>query len=437
MLVSGYGKNNTPFLTASCPHISNLTTVPIKKGDMLEYQFRAEAIAKNHNYDYLDARQTVNQLVTNGDPNQFTKESIDRFKIMLRGYCDQGQRETGSEESVVRDDILNVVLINPRKINDRGSARLYSVPCYCCGDQGHVLVRPARKKGKISVSTECPHISSMKIGKGHRDGEGEVLTYEIRAAKITNCYRHNWGEACYMVNEIIHNHRHLVSTEGKMDRFRIMVKNRCTEERKQKVLNDFIKAPCKGCGSPFHGLLKYSSKEGKHRYECPGRQQGREGCSEWYEDSAAEYLLCPIKLARENGYSSDRVLVAMKRYEQRGAGRFKSPENTDSLRKKALDTCTRYHEAFPTKEEGAVSHSGGYCPAKIIGIEGWGKPEAGISKGIGTVSSEIENSQRDEEEEKESREVKEALVMISLGMLIILMIHTSMIIPIGGQQEQE
>jgi hypothetical protein len=146
--------------------------------------------------------------------------------------------------------------------------------------------------------------------------------------------------------------------------------------------------------------------------------------SHWYEDGGAVYQVCPIKLARENSYDTDKTISAINRYEYRGAGRFQSREENEKTREMALLTC-RQHEAKPRSIPYRVPEQPGRtCPTTIISIDGW------------------DNLQREEEDKTDTDErvpdfndkgdkiicqkrIGKAIVTTSLAVLIMVLLYIS------------
>ena len=297
MLNMGHNEEGTRYLTAGCPCISNFNAVPVSQGHILEYEFRAEVLARNHHYEFTDARQTVNQLLIHGSTMyQLPKKDRDRFKLWLREYCEMDQR-------------------NP--------------------------------------------MPKRRISPG-----------------------------------------------------------------KKEVPDELRRAPCRGCGSPFHGLLEYHSPSQTHRYKCPCHLMNEDESSKWYHEGKLPYQLCPRRLAKENGYDKGKVMVAMNRYEHRGAGKFKPPEANGMLRMRALEECDRSQRGYQPSLKERSRYLGGSCPAKVIGIEGWDRPV--LKKGSGRKESDASSTTLGKAvEEKTTRETKRALVLISLGILIALLLYIS------------
>jgi hypothetical protein len=227
-----------------------------------------------------------------------------------------------------------------------------------------------------------------------------------------------------------------VSKEDR-DRFKLWLKEYCDNGQKnlgngkramQKgndIPEELRRLPCKGCGSPFHGLLEYQPIVQKHRFKCPNRLGNGNGAFEWYDEKRIPYQLCPEQLAKENGHDKDKVRRAMNRYEQLGAGRFKPPEANKTLRMKALEACDEYQKNTQRRQDDQVQYRRGNCPAKIIGIEGWGRPDQ-RRRDQDDVSLKVGISR--EENPKVKKEIQRMLVVVSLAILTILLIHASLMV---------
>jgi hypothetical protein len=281
-----------------------------------------------------------------------------------------------------------------------------------------VLFKIAYRKNKATVVIGCPHVTL--VGKEDRaKGERIMLVFEIGVEKLTRGHQYNWGAVCYTFNEMVHHClRYKVAVE-KINQFRILLKERCEKERKEAVLSEFRKIPCKGCGNPFHGLLEYCPLERKHKYACPCMVRVMENPTSWYEDERRGYRLCPQSVASQNGYDLERTSAAMNRFEHRGAGKFNSPSSNEKLRKEALDICNNYQNRAGV-DSNELRKLRRICPTKIISIEGWDYPredsKANSKEPAGTSNP---NNEGDEEE------YQKTLVMVSLLILVILLFSLS------------
>jgi hypothetical protein len=275
----------------------------------------------------------------------------------------------------------------------------------------------------------CPYITNPRLKMAIPASLGEVFVYEIRATVLARLFKYNYVAAQCFLTEIIHNgpaSMHRID-RGEIESFKIRLKEYCLEKRGEALWKDLQGVPCRGCGSPFHGLLEYDSTVGKHRYNCPCMIQEEGKLVEWYEDRRTRYQLCPLLLAKEYRYDEKRIETALNRHTERGAGRFMKPEALSMLRDRAISACRGWGD----QTSGWMSDKREYT-TRNIGIEGWenSKPR---------VTQEAETPQSDKPSGMTAREGMRngdrSLTLMSLGILIALLLYISKLLTISSTTE--
>jgi len=302
-------------------------------------------------------------------------------------------------------------------------------PCNCCGSTRHALLRKRHSGGSISMEAECPYITGLKIQRLGPSDRDETIRYEINVGRLAKTHYYNSSSAIETLNKIMFNGVIQHTTLNKVIAFRDALKEHCERRRSGTIWKEFREAPCKGCGSPFHGLLNYDTNERKHKYHCPCMKVTEGEHNSWYEDKVIRYLVCPLRLAKENRYDEAKVKVALNRHTDKGSGKFMRPDALRQLREEAISECRRHHEALHQNSNGSITGTleGRYPLTRIVGIEGW-EPLHDTS-----VRSESHEDQEvdivsEVAQYMENHEIVQPLIVVALAILIGLLIYASKII---------
>jgi len=426
MIERRYTKEGGIIQKARCPYLSDLRileTTTTREGDMLIFDIKSGVLAMAHEYDFRLALNTWNDMRMNGMVRKAPRWKLDKFEATLKEQCEWGKNGIVKEEPTPTAEegvlIIKEVTTNLTVGKGRRDTDYYARPCQCCGEKGHSLLRSRHTKKTMTMEAMCPYITNPQIRTAVLARIGEVFVYEIRATVLAKLFRYNYVAAQCFLTEIVQNGPISMQqiSQGDLGVFKRYLKEYCLEKRGEALWKELRGVPCRGCGSPFHGLLEYDHKVGKHRYKCPCMIQDGENSIEWYEDRRTRYQLCPLRLAREYRYDEKRVVTALNRHTERGTGRFMKPESLTLLRDRALLVCRGWSD----RTLGGIPHQKEYT-TRIIGIEGWERPEQ-------KVNPLMRGSHYEKQSEKTVREDMKSgdrsLAIMALGILLALLLYTS------------
>jgi len=434
MITRTHSPEGTSIMRSACPNISNLRvidTTTTSEGDVLIFDIDAGILAKAHDSNFYAALSSIGDMRRNGILRKVDSRKLEKFKIILARYCEEGQTQAPQEKILTPPTEEGVLLMEviTNRLGSGEKHRLnnyYLRPCQCCGEKGHSLLRNRGTKTMGILETMCPYVSRSRIRKTTPTDIGEVLEYEVRVEVLAEAVKFNFMAAHYVLSTMIHNSA--IGTQSipqdRIDQFRKILKEHCGRKRNEVIWKEFREAPCRGCGSPFHGLLEYDHLRGKHRYKCPCMLCDEWNPNQWYEDNTLKYQLCPTRLAREHGYDERRVRTALNRHIERGAGRFITPEKLGILQERALRACQRYN--LHQGDSPSILYPPMGSSTRIIGIEGWGQPRQ-----RGTTTTAITNQEEVSQGTRlvEGRGARRALIIAALIILITLLFYMSRIIP--------
>jgi len=436
MIERHYTREGGIIQKARCPYLSNLRileTTTTREGDMLIFDIKTGVLARAHDYDFRMALNTWNEMRMNGMIRKAPRWKIDKFETTLEEQCEMRRNGVVRREvtSPVEKGVLLIEEVTSRLVTGKGrrDRDYYTRPCQCCGEKGHSLLRSRCSKGRTVMEAMCPYITNPQLRMAVPANLGEVFVYEIRATVLAKLFKYNYVAAQCFLTEIIHNgpaSMQRISGE-EIENFKTRLKEYCLEKRGEALWKELQGAPCRGCGSPFHGLLVYDPTVGKHRYNCPCMIQEEGSLVEWYEDRRTRYQLCPLRLAKEYRYDERRIVTALNRHTERGAGRFMKPETLSLLRDRALAACRGWGSQTVSWTPGHGEHT-----IRIMGMEEWksSKPKA---------TPITDTPRRKDTNGKVMREgmrsKDQSLTMMALGILVALLLYLSNLLTISPATE--
>ena len=112
--------------------------------------------------------------------------------------------------------------------------------------------------------------------------------------------------------------------------------------------------PCKCCAARDHGLLKTTHTEVGRKipiFDCP--VTNRNNVTELIEETQSnkKYRPCPEKFAYHFGCQEDSVRIALKPFDDYGAGKYLNGHEFTEFSTKAINTCKWYRSMNTFKRE--------------------------------------------------------------------------------------
>ena len=104
-------------------------------------------------------------------------------------------------------------------------------------------------------------------------------------------------------------------------------------------------SPCKCCAAKDHGLLKITHQiDGRKTsvFDCP--VTNRVDVTGMIEESRMDqkYMPCPEKFAYHFGCQEEAIRIALKSFDDQGAGRYLKGKEFSEFSTEAISTCEKY-----------------------------------------------------------------------------------------------
>jgi hypothetical protein len=169
---------------------------------------------------------------------------------------DRGDISTiGNEGNIVIEEIIPHSLLGAEVYHTKYTTN----PCQCCGSTRHALLRKRHNGGSITMAAECPYIMAFKIQRVGPSDRDETIRYELNVERLAKTHHYNSIDAIETLSKILLNGARQITTLNQITHFKNALREHCEEKRSGNVWKEFRESPCKGCGSPFHGLLEYDT----------------------------------------------------------------------------------------------------------------------------------------------------------------------------------
>ena len=139
-----------------------------------------------------------------------------------------------NEVSTITDD-CNIIIeeITPHSLlgTEVYNTKYTTNPCQCCGSTRHALIRKRHSGGSITMETECPYISRLKIQRVGPSDRDETIRYELSIYRLARTHNYNSINAIETLNKILFNGAKKHTTPNKVIIFRDLLRVHCEEKR--------------------------------------------------------------------------------------------------------------------------------------------------------------------------------------------------------------